>query len=172
MAMETQKKYRGIPLRAHHLLCILGFQGIGYTAEFIRNFHKVKRMVEQHPELDIEVVDSCDVICIACPNMQGGECYRSGLKYNKKVKDIDHRVMEWLCIKPGDRFKAAELYELIKERIKPEDIKEICKGCEWLDLGFCSRGLASLAGKEEKVDYHEVAQHHHAQRKIPKNPED
>ncbi|AFD00147.1 hypothetical protein Mtc_1393 [Methanocella conradii HZ254] len=167
MLIEAQKKFKGIPLRAHHLLCILGFQGIGYTAGFIRNFQKVKRMVEQHPELEIEVVDSCDVICIACPNMQSGECYRSGLKYNQKVKDIDHRVMERLGIKPGSRFKASELYGLIKEKIKPEDIQEICRGCEWLDLGFCPRGLASLAGKEQQVNDDEVAQYHHAQRKIP-----
>ncbi len=137
-------KFRGIPLRAHHLLCLLGFQGIGYTADFIRNFQKVKRLVEQHPGLTIEVVDSCDVICVACPNMQDGECFRSGRKYNEKVKCIDHRVTERLGIKPGDRFKARELYALVKEKIMPDDIKDICQGCDWLNLGFCPRGLANL----------------------------
>jgi len=145
MAREADKrKFRGIPLRAHHLLCLLGFQGIGYTAGFIRNFQKVKRLVEQHPNLVVEVVDSCDVICVACPNMHGGECFKSGLKFNEKVKGIDGRVMERLGIKPGDRFKAKDLYALVKEKIKPGDIDEICKGCDWLNLGFCPRGLANL----------------------------
>jgi hypothetical protein len=125
-------------------LCMLGFQGIGYTAGFIRNFQKVKRLVEQHPNLVVEVVDSCDVICLACPNMQDGECFKSGRKYNEKVKCIDGRVMNKLGIKPGDRFKAKDLYALVKEKIKPGDIDEICKGCDWLNLGFCPRGLANL----------------------------
>lgn len=145
MAIEAGKgKFKGIPLRAHHLLCMLGFQGIGYTAGFIRNFHKVKRLVEQHPDLVVEVVDSCDVICVACPNTQDGECFKSGLKYNEKVKCIDGRVMDKLGIKPGDRFKAKDLYALVKEKIKPGDIKDICQGCDWLNLGFCPRGLANL----------------------------
>lgn len=125
-------------------MCLLGFQGIGYTAGFIRNFQKVKRLVEQHPNLVVEVVDSCDVICVACPNMHDGECFKSGLKFNEKVKGIDGRVMERLGIKPGDRFKAKDLYALVKEKIKPGDIDEICKGCDWLNLGFCPRGLANL----------------------------
>jgi hypothetical protein len=145
MAREAGKgKFKGIPLRAHHLLCLLGFQGIGYTAGFIRNFHKVKRLVEQHPDLVVEVVDSCDVICVACPNMQDGECFKTGLKYNEKVKCIDGRVMERLGIRPGDRLKARELYALVKEKIRPGDIKDICQGCDWLNLGFCPRGLANL----------------------------
>jgi hypothetical protein len=116
----------------------------GYTADFIRNFQKVKRLVEQHPDLMIEVVDTCDVICVACPNMQDGECFRSGRKYNEKVKCIDARVMEKLGIEPGDRFKAKDLYALVKEKIEPDDIKDICQGCDWLNLGFCPRGLANL----------------------------
>ncbi len=112
------EKFRGIPLRAHHLLCLLGFQGIGYTADFIKNFQKVKRLIEQHPDLEIEVVDTCDVICIACPNMHNGECFKSGLKHNRMVKEIDRRVMEKLDIKPGDRFKAKDLYAMVKEKIR------------------------------------------------------
>jgi uncharacterized protein len=144
MAKMPQRSFKGIPLRAHHLLCLLGFQGIGYTAEFIKNFQKVKRMLEQHSDMLIEVVDTCDVVCLACPNKQGDECFKSGLKYNRKVKDIDRRVMERLGIKAGDRFTVKELYALIKEKIEPGDIKDICQGCDWLDLGFCPRGLANL----------------------------
>jgi hypothetical protein len=67
MTTRASSGRKGIPLRAHHLLCFLGFQGIGYTADFIRNFHKVKRLVEQNPDLEIEVVDTCDVVCISAP---------------------------------------------------------------------------------------------------------
>ncbi|HMK46534.1 MAG TPA: DUF1284 domain-containing protein [Methanocella sp.] len=135
---------KGIPLRAHHLLCILGFQGIGYTAEFIRNLQKVKRMIEQNPDLIIEIVDDCDVVCIQCPNSQGPDCFKGRMSDNKVVRDMDRRVMDRLGIKAGDRFKAKDIYNMIKARIRPEDLKELCSGCEWLSLGFCPRGLESL----------------------------
>ncbi len=136
---------KGIPLRAHHLLCLLGFQGIGYTAGYIKNFHKVKRMVEQNPDLEIEIVDNCDVVCIQCPNAQGSNCYKGGLSENHTVKDMDHRVMDRLEIKAGDRFKARDIFALVQEKIKPEDLRDICRGCEWLSLEFCPRGLEKLS---------------------------
>jgi hypothetical protein len=136
---------KGIPLRAHHLLCLLGFQGIGYTADFIRNFHKVKRMVEQNPDLEIEVVDSCDVVCIQCPNSHDLDCYKGGLSDNRTVKEMDRRLIEKLEIKAGDHFKARELFALVREKIKPEDLRDICRGCEWLSLEFCPRGLEKLS---------------------------
>ena len=139
---------KGIPLRAHHLLCLLGFQGIGYTADFIRNFHKVKRLVEQNPDLEIEVVEACDVVCIQCPNAQGLDCYKGGLSENRNVRDMDRRVMEKLGIKPGDRFKAREIFDLIREKIKPGDLQDICCGCEWQTLGFCQRGLEQLGQQD------------------------
>ncbi len=141
---------KGIPLRAHHLLCLLGFQGIGYTADFIRNLHKVKRMVEQNPDLEIEVVESCDVVCIQCPNAQGLHCYKGGISENKNVQDMDRRVMKKLGIKPGDRFKAREIFELVREKIRPADLDDICRGCEWISLSFCQRGLEQLAQQDDK----------------------
>lgn len=140
---------KGIPLRAHHLLCLLGFQGIGYTAEYIKNFQKVKRMVEQNPDLEIEIREDCDVICIQCPNAQGADCFKGGLSCNKTVREMDRRVMEKLGIHPGDRFKVRDIYALVKERIKPEDLKELCYGCEWNVLGFCQRGLEKLVAAND-----------------------
>jgi hypothetical protein len=152
--MKTTRAHpgrKGIPLRAHHLLCFLGFQGIGYTADFIRNFHKVKRMVEQNPDLDIEVVDTCDVVCIQCPNAQGFDCFKGGLSENRNVKDMDHRVMEKLGIKPGDRLKASELFAQVREKIMPGDLADICRGCEWQSLGFCLRGLEHLRQEDART---------------------
>ncbi|PIU52192.1 DUF1284 domain-containing protein, partial [Candidatus Desantisbacteria bacterium CG07_land_8_20_14_0_80_39_15] len=31
-------------IRAHHLLCVLGFQGLGYSPEFIKKMTQVKRI--------------------------------------------------------------------------------------------------------------------------------
>ena len=138
---------KGIPLRAHHLLCLLGFQGIGYSAEFIRNLHKVKRMIEQNPDLEIEIVEDCDVVCIQCPNSQDTECVKGGVNDNRTVKEMDRRVMEKLDIKPHDRFKVREIYALVKEKIQPEDFRDLCRGCDYLPLGFCHRGLESLTTK-------------------------
>jgi hypothetical protein len=144
---DVGPRFKGIPIRGHHLLCMLGFQGIGYTAGFIKNFQKVKRMIEQNPGLEIEVVDTCDVVCLACPNSQGEDCFKGGLKYDRTVQEMDRRVIERLGIRPGDRFRASELFEMVRQKIEPEDLKDICRGCEWIGLGFCQRGLENLKKK-------------------------
>jgi uncharacterized protein len=147
---RAQPGRKGIPLRAHHLLCLLGFQGIGYTADFIKNFHKVKRLVEQNPDLDIEIVDTCDVVCLQCPNAQGLNCYKGGLSENRNVREMDRRVMERLGLKAGDRLKARKLFALVREKIKPGDLQDICCGCEWQSLEFCQRGLEQLTQQDTK----------------------
>jgi hypothetical protein len=85
------------------------------------------------------------------PDLGGGrEFQRAGLNCYKggsadKSAGLDRRVMEKLEIKPGDRFKASDLFALIKEKISPSDIRDLCRGCEWLSLEFCPRGLEKLS---------------------------
>lgn len=126
-------------------MCLLGFQGIGYSAEFIRNLQKVKRLIDQNPDLEIEIVEDCDVVCIQCPNSQGSVCVKGGTSDNKTVREMDRRVLEKLDIKPHDRFTARDIYALVKEKIKPGDFQYLCCGCEFEALGFCRRGLESLS---------------------------
>jgi len=42
------------------------------------------------------------------------------------------------------QMPAEKVWVRIKARLTPEDIVEICQGCEWLELGYCADSLERL----------------------------
>jgi len=37
-------------IRAHHLLCLLGFVGMGYSSKFVEKIKEIKKKVENEPD--------------------------------------------------------------------------------------------------------------------------
>jgi hypothetical protein len=61
-------------IRGHHLLCLLHFEGKGYSRDFIENMYKIKEALEKGKVFF--VLNSCDDICRKCPYMEGGLIWR------------------------------------------------------------------------------------------------
>ena len=40
----------------------------------------------------------------------------------------------------------ASILDTIRDRIDPFRLEDVCRGCRWLDLDYCTNGLADLAG--------------------------
>jgi hypothetical protein len=135
---------QGIDLRAHHLLCILGFRGLGYSEGFIQNMSEVVRSLRlNRSPLIVKVIDRCDIICSACPHNKGNECHKED-DSEQRVKSQDLNVAQRLSLEIGDEVSSQELWAMVKERLSPEDLLQICHGCEWLGLGYCIEGLRGL----------------------------
>ncbi|WAM33926.1 DUF1284 domain-containing protein [Caldicellulosiruptor morganii] len=131
-------------LRFHHLLCFLGFRGLGYSEEFIENFKKVyqKVFVENHR---ICLVIRPDVICMACPELIEGRC-----KSEEKVKRIDEKLMNFLLkngIHSFENVLPGDVYKVI-QNLSVEEFEAICKDCEWFKLGFCTEGFLKLKDRQ------------------------
>jgi uncharacterized protein len=135
---ETPKRLR---VRAHHLLCMHGFQGLGYSEKFVQNMGEICRQVQAEPALEIEVVDTPDDICVPCPFIGGGCCSREGTEAGQTTKELDRRVLEKLAISPGRVFSRDEILALVLAKISPDDLEVLCEGCEWLPFDYCSEGL-------------------------------
>ncbi len=52
---------------------------------------------------------------------------------------MDTKCLQKLGFKAGDSVSADEVWKS-KERITLEDIKEICRDCEWWELKYCLEG--------------------------------
>ena len=134
-------------LRAHHLLCILGYRGLGYNDRFVGNMTRVVELVRNNPELIVEVINSPDVICSVCPRLPGpGDattatpCQRAG--------ERDNVVLMKLGLISGARSSVGAVLGLVRENISAEFLEcEVCLGCSWYDLGFCVEGLAKLKSR-------------------------
>jgi uncharacterized protein len=131
-------------LRGHHLLCVHGFKGMGYSPAFVERMKEIVSDI-RNPELDfdIRVVESFDEACMACPHK--GETLCSGtVKSNDKVVGLDRRTIEHLGLQTGGSYKKSYLVKLTAEKVQPEDLDHICAGCSWLEYGVCKEGISQL----------------------------
>lgn len=129
-------------LRGHHLLCLYGFRGLGYRDAFVKNLAALLGAVRERPEQLLEALDKPDDICGACPHMQDGRCTKKGKESEHNVAEHDREVLRLLGITPGHALPARQIFALVEQRILPEDLRVLCKGCQWLSLGYCEEGLS------------------------------
>ena len=133
-----------ITIRGHHLLCMLGFEGLGYSPAFIRNLEEIIRLLSESDDTSVFLTTSCDAICDACPHQDGGACAKPGGEAAKAAA-WDDAVLEKIAMPPGTLTTVREVYKQVAQRVAEDDIgTSLCADCQWLDLGCCKAGLARL----------------------------
>ena len=130
-------------IRAHHLLCMMGFRGLGYSPEFVENMQLVVASFFSAPGMDTELAAGADDICSACPNLHDGACHADE-DSERNVAARDEAVLRRLGLSAGGRMDSPALTRLVVERIDDSALAEICAGCQWLPLGHCEAGLRSF----------------------------
>lgn len=131
-------------LRAHHLICILGFRGLGYSKEYVANMSKIVGQLRSSPQTLIEIASRPDDICVPCPFLKEGGCHERGVESEEMVRNRDDAVLEKLNVLAGDMITWAEVENRIRSSISPEDLDRICHDCQWLPQGYCVAGLKRL----------------------------
>ena len=132
-----------LEIRAHHLLCLLGFRGLGYSPTFVEKMGKVAKELHLNSTFPITILTERDTICASCPHNKDNKCRKKPCS-ELKVKTRDLEVLQRLNLKTGAQISASTIWAKIKERLTLEDIVLICQGCEWLELGYCTEGLEGL----------------------------
>ncbi|MCK4859835.1 MAG: DUF1284 domain-containing protein [Candidatus Omnitrophica bacterium] len=118
-------------LRAHHLLCLQGFQGYGYNPNFTNNLTKLIQEINSTPQLEIELIDEGDAVCFFCPYHKESLCQKTA-DSSRKVKDIDLKVLNKLGLSKGARVKQEDIFCFVNKKFRYiSDVKDICTDCEW-----------------------------------------
>src|SRR5512145_3084231 len=131
-------------LRAHTLLCLQGFRGMGYSSGFVENMTAIHRILSDHPETLIEVLDAPDAVCGACPYRQPSGCTLNGDRSEEEMKDQDHAVLQMLGLQVGSRLRWQDVLDRIRASVCGDDLPTVCGTCRWLPLGFCGEGITRL----------------------------
>ncbi len=131
-------------LRFHHLLCILGFRGLGYDEKFIKGMERIIQTIKENLDLKIKLVEGCDDICQACPFNINGLCENEAVGGEERVRERDRQVAGRLDLKAEDILTIKEVLDSVKKKIKPGDLSVICKDCPWLKMGYCEEGLKKV----------------------------
>lgn len=135
-------------LRAHHLLCLLGFRGLGYSPEFVANLSAIHHRLRRCPEEHVAVVDGADAICSACPHLveDGGACARGDGPETR-----DRAVLERLRSQSGECGSWSAWQRRLAASFDAEALAQVCAGCGWRSLGYCREGLDALRREHSAV---------------------
>ncbi len=120
-----------IRLRAHHLLCLRGFVGMGYTPEFVENMIQIKERLDGGAP--VVLMDSCDDICDACPNIGEKGCQIVSPASEKEMQRMDQAVLEMAGLETGKEYSYPKLRDVVDSGIKAMNLKSVCGDCRWLD---------------------------------------
>jgi hypothetical protein len=104
---------------------------------------KVAKELHLNSTFPITILTECDVICASCPHNKANKC-RKKADSELKVRARDWEVLQRLGLETGTQLSAGATWTKVKERLIPDDLVEICQGCEWLELGYCAEGLEGL----------------------------
>jgi hypothetical protein len=126
--VETGECSDPIRIRAHHLLCIQGFQGYGYNSDFIKHLEKIITFLDLNPHSKLQIVLETDEICSHCPYEQESFCNR-----DTEIGKIDIRIIERASIDVKKFYSFKEVQKLINEYLNHQDIMDICGKCSWKD---------------------------------------
>lgn len=119
-------------LRAHHLMCILGYKGYNYSGKTKNQWGAFLADAKKDSFLKIKIVNGYDSLCAKCPaTEQVSRCK------DKVVNKIDKKVMKLLHIKNGQEFFFLDLIEKLQNVMTPQKHQKICGECSWRTLGLC-----------------------------------
>ncbi len=131
-------KEDALRIRPHHGLCILNFEGHGYSDAFSVHMAETVEHLRQHPETKIILTKDCDELCSVCPHREAEHCT------SKKPPIFDRNVLEETGFAAGEELTWAQF----SERTGPlslHALERTCPGCEWLSL------CREIAGRREKA---------------------
>lgn len=127
--------------RPHHFLCTLGFEGKGYSDEFVASYAEIASSLRAPGGEDtpIEVAGHTDSICAPCPHRRGSLCATEG-----KIRSLDQAHASILGLEAGETLTWREAQRRIAERMTDEEFERACAPCAWKPLGVCKSALQKL----------------------------
>jgi uncharacterized protein len=128
-----------INLRGHHLLCLLGYRGMGYSKEFCENMTVVYEKLRKGPETMIGIVLGPDDLCAAYPKDQESHCE------GRTVYQRDADILEKLGLQVGMERSWSDICSQVTEHVEPSDISHLCATCRWQPYGVCAEGVRIIA---------------------------
>ncbi|MEW6042512.1 MAG: DUF1284 domain-containing protein [Elusimicrobiota bacterium] len=120
-----------IRIRAHHLLCMQGFQGYGYSRDFVDNMKRIIKEIDSNPDLTVELTNGGDSICEYCPHFID-TCCKSAPNADARVNKMDNVVLKTINISSGTVGKITDFFSIVNNKFQTlSGTKKVCRTCTW-----------------------------------------
>jgi uncharacterized protein len=141
-----------IGIRAHTLMCLQGYRGLGYSPEFIEKMDEITDLLNNNPATMVRLLDTPDIFCHVCPNLVDDRCVSSdsGLEgfflENPDSSTVsDRKVLAKLGFEKNSVHIWSDILEAIAENIIPLDMDYLCGECRWREFDYCAKALDKLS---------------------------
>ncbi|WP_413305550.1 DUF1284 domain-containing protein [Bacillus sp. 1P10SD] len=125
-------------LRGHHLFCLLGYRGMGYSQEYVENMTRLHQDLRKNPKTLIELVKGPDQLCEKYPNTGDYHCQDANLFERDAV------ILEKMGLHIGQKLKWEDIESRIQKHVIPTDIQTVCSTCHWRSYGVCEEGIQEI----------------------------
>ncbi|WP_034744240.1 DUF1284 domain-containing protein [Halalkalibacter wakoensis] len=125
-------------LRGHHLFCLLGYRGMGYSPEYTENMTRLHQELRREPNTIIQIVEGPDHLCLKYPNSGEYHCQ------NSVIYERDAVILKKLNLKIGQVKSWDSIETSIQKYVTPSDIETICDTCSWRAYGVCEEGVQEI----------------------------
>jgi uncharacterized protein len=125
-------------LRGHHLFCLLGYRGMGYSKEYVKNMTRLHQTLRNNPETLVQLVKGPDQLCEKYPN--SGEYHCQDLN----IYERDAVILDKMGLTIGQIFKWEDIESRVRKHVIPTDIQTICETCSWRSYGVCEQGVERI----------------------------
>ncbi|RFU65072.1 DUF1284 domain-containing protein [Peribacillus glennii] len=133
-------------LRGHHLFCLLGFRGMGYSQEYVENMTRLHQTLRENPKMNIQLIKGPDQLCEKYPNSGEYHCQ------DEHIYKRDAAILGKLGLQVGQILSWEDIESLIEKHVVPSDIQVVCESCSWRSYGVCEQGIRDiLEGKGLRV---------------------
>lgn len=133
----------GLRLHPHHCICILNYEGKGYSEEFNENMGRIVKSLASDTVIKLSCTPDC--VCSACKNrVEGSGKDRIGCSFAEKVSRYDSALLKVIGFSEGDEVEWGELRKRVMTTVmnKKSSLANICGDCEW--FGICSKKCGRL----------------------------
>jgi uncharacterized protein len=125
-------------LRGHHLFCLLGYRGMGYSKEYVENMTALHQKLRNDSSTLIQLVKGPDHLCEKYPNSGIYHC-QDGSIYER-----DAAILEKVGLQIGQTLTWEEIEASIRKNVIPTDIGLVCETCSWRSYGVCEEGIQEI----------------------------
>ncbi|MFD0047981.1 DUF1284 domain-containing protein [Actinomycetes bacterium NPDC127524] len=125
-------------LRGHHLFCLLGYRGMGYSEEYVENMTRLHQTLRAKPNTLILLVKGPDQLCEKYPNSGKYHCQ------DDNIYEKDAMILEKMGLKIGQILSWMDIESSIRKFVVPSDIQTVCKSCSWRSYGVCEEGIQEI----------------------------
>lgn len=125
-------------LRGHHIFCLLGYRGMGYSQEYIENMTRVHQTLRSNKNTRIQFVNGPDQLCEKYPNTGKYHCE------DHTIYERDSAILNKLGFKIGQILNWADIESSIRKHATPSDIQTLCATCSWRSYGVCEEGVQEI----------------------------